>query len=136
MDEKTSNTGWVYFAAILIFSLGLVLFLWESDDTKTANARKSAIASSASGIFIIPAGGEEISRDTAGQRFFPNNVGEIVAIHTISPKNPSRLFFLNESGTRIKIDPGLTRIEITDIGKKPYIRFANYSDRTAKIKVL
>ncbi len=106
----------------------------EIQKSASVSAPVSApVSISASGIFIIPPGGVEFSRDTAGQRFFPKNVGEIVSINTMSPIN--RLFFLNESGSKIEIDPGQTQIGIIDLGKRPYISFANYGDETATIKV-
>ncbi|MEA2113203.1 MAG: hypothetical protein U9P63_00915 [Patescibacteria group bacterium] len=133
-----------YKSLLILVCVGIIAipFIKIILPTPTAETQKFAsvsgsvsVSSSASGIFIVPPGGKEVSRDTTGHKFFPDSVGEIVIIQTIEPKNPKGLFFLNESGSRIRIKPGLTRIRIISIGKKPYVSFANYSNANAKIKI-
>lgn len=137
---KKILAGGAILIAITLLITGAYLRFSSLESKSTSKTQKSApdsapVSISASGIFIIPPGGKEISRDTAGHRFFPSNVGEIVEIYTINPKNPAHLFFLNKSGSKIEIDPGLTQIRIIDLGQKPYIRFANYGREPATIRV-
>ncbi|MBU1289685.1 hypothetical protein KKG85_00315 [Patescibacteria group bacterium] len=98
-----------------------------------AEIQKSALVSapvSASGIFIVPPGGKEVNRDTAGQRVACRNVGDHIIIES---NRPEALFILMDT-TRIRIDPVRTVIRIDSLGGKDYLRFQNFGTKTERIK--
>ena len=133
--KKKSQISWSWSWLIIGISLIVVLFVglkfisFSEEDNGV-----DAPPAFAPGIFIIPPGGKEVSRDTTGKRIAYRNVGDKILIKVLDNAIPEALYFQNIKEKSARIRKRRTVLVVVNL-LGGHVRFKNFGVKTVKAKV-